>query len=459
MAEVIEKCPVCGALLDEEDLFCANCGTEAPHREAAGTAPKAATSTHNFLCDGCGASMSYDASAQTLRCPFCGSEKMTEQQDVKMLAPQGIVPLTVDHGQAMTIMRGWLGRGFWRPGDLASTAAVTKITPVYVPYWVFAAGTHTYWTADSSQTPPGARGEWVPLSGEHHGNYANLLIGASGVLTPNETRSLCPFDLAQAVPPEQVDTDNIIVEQFRVQRKYARPLAHQGLEELERAACQQYVPGSCRNLKVNVVLKGLSSYPVLLPVWVMAYRYREQVFRFLINGQTGRATGQAPVSWTKVAAAIAIVAVLALLLFLAIAAYAGAPLIRSENPAVPAPAVGQRANKNVDEIWFGNQFCKTIPWTRTRTAMGGAVRRSRPWTSAAWRRTTTVICGPAACPKWSDSARSTSGCWSPSTPRGSAAIRLATSCSTARRGWGRPPSPCASRASWALACSWPVGRV
>ena len=27
---------------------------------------------------------------------------------------------------------------------------------VYVPYWVFAAETHTFWTADTSQTPAGA---------------------------------------------------------------------------------------------------------------------------------------------------------------------------------------------------------------------------------------------------------------------------------------------------------------
>jgi hypothetical protein len=88
------------------------------------------------------------------------------------------------------------------------------------------------------------------------------------------------------------------------------------LERLERAACQPSVPGRCRNLKVNVRLEGLSSSTVLLPVWIMAYRYREQVYRFLVNGQTGRATGQAPVSWKKVAAAIAVVALLAFMLCL-----------------------------------------------------------------------------------------------------------------------------------------------
>jgi hypothetical protein len=40
---------------------------------------------------------------------------------------------------------------------------------------------------------------------------------------------------------------------------------------------------------------------VLLPVWISAYRYRNKVYRFLVNGQTGEVTGEAPISWWKVA--------------------------------------------------------------------------------------------------------------------------------------------------------------
>ncbi len=91
MASTLQKCTVCGALLDEEDLFCANCGTEAPQPEGAQEKSHTQIATHNFACEGCGASMSYDASAQTLRCPFCGSEKLHEEKDAKVLAPDRVV--------------------------------------------------------------------------------------------------------------------------------------------------------------------------------------------------------------------------------------------------------------------------------------------------------------------------------------------------------------------------------
>ena len=62
----LQKCTVCGGILDEEDLFCANCGTEAPRVDGGEQTGQTLLATHNFECQGCGASMSYDASAKTL---------------------------------------------------------------------------------------------------------------------------------------------------------------------------------------------------------------------------------------------------------------------------------------------------------------------------------------------------------------------------------------------------------
>jgi len=309
MADVLIKCTVCGGLLDEEDLFCANCGTEAP-LAATGGPTTTTTTARSFGCRGCGASMSYDAASGTLRCPFCGSQQVDEKPPAPIIQPDRIVPFAISKDQAVQSMRNWLGRGFWRPNDLSEQAAVVKMTPVFVPYWVFAAETFTYWSADTSSVPFGACASWAPMSGEHHGNYTGLLVSASGALTYEETAAIAPFDLSTGVPTAQVDLTQTIHEQFSVPRKSARPLAKQGLEALDQQACAQYVPGSCRNLKTNTRIAGLTSEPLLLPIWIMAYQYEGHVYRFLLNGQSGRATGQAPESWRKKIVVFGLVAAL-----------------------------------------------------------------------------------------------------------------------------------------------------
>ena len=46
---------------------------------------------------------------------------------------------------------------------------------------------------------------------------------------------------------------------------------------------------------------------VLMPAWISAYRYRDKVYRFVINAQTGEASGEAPISWWKVAGLVVLV--------------------------------------------------------------------------------------------------------------------------------------------------------
>src|SRR4051812_2202821 len=108
MNDTLQKCPTCGAILDQEDLFCANCGTEAPGR-ADGEKGTTFKSTNNFTCENCGASMSYDASAQNLRCPFCGSEQLRAEKDVKVLAPEAVCPFAVARENAQAALKSFMG--------------------------------------------------------------------------------------------------------------------------------------------------------------------------------------------------------------------------------------------------------------------------------------------------------------------------------------------------------------
>jgi predicted RNA-binding Zn-ribbon protein involved in translation (DUF1610 family) len=273
------------------------------------------TDHHSYDCESCGASMSYDASAQALRCPFCGSAQMKMQVERRTIQCDWVVPLSVNHQNAERIFREWLGRGFWRPGDAVQSSQIGKISSVFVPFWVFEADADTKWTADSSPAPAGCRGDWYPVSGQNRARHSDILVGASSILTASEVDAIAPFQLQQAVRPEEVDLVNSIVEIFRLPRKNARPLAQAVVEERERQICSTYVPGRVRRVKVNVRIQGMTGRPVLLPVWILAYHYKDTVHRVLINGQTGKIAGSAPFAYGKlVGVIVAVIAILSVLL-------------------------------------------------------------------------------------------------------------------------------------------------
>lgn len=310
--EVAERCGVCRCYLDSEDLFCANCGTENPVAVEQNQRLEHTASHYSFDCKSCGASMSYDASARALRCPFCGSTEMEKREGARSIRPDGVVTFSIGHEQAEKILREWLGRGFWRPADASRASTIGEMTAVYVPYWVFEAQTETMWTADSSPAPRGSRGDWYPVSGRNSATYPAVLIGGSSILTARETGDIAPFQIGDAQSHDQVDLENTIVEEFRVPRKMARPQARGAIEQLEANACLALVPNRARNLRVNVHLSSMRGYPLLLPVWILAYRYKNNVHRVLINGQSGKIAGSAPFSYGKLTVILLVVAAIVL---------------------------------------------------------------------------------------------------------------------------------------------------
>ncbi|MEQ1830884.1 MAG: hypothetical protein ABL921_33365 [Pirellula sp.] len=315
------RCAVCRTYLDEEDLFCSNCGTENPigvDAEGVGVDRKTSqlvqqASVMSFRCDQCGASMSYDASAKMLRCPFCGSNNMTARPNARTLKPSGVVPFRIPHTEVESRLRHWLSQGFWKPGDASQSSVLSTVTQVYVPFWVFSVNTETAWTADSSSVPFGARGTWRPMSGTRNGRYEGILVGASGTLTPMEVQEIAPFDLSQAISPEQIDLNNVIVEEFRVTRRDARSNVTAIVDRYEAQESQHAIPGSHRNVGVNVRIQNMQSIPLLLPIWIMVYQYRKQPFRVLVNGQTGEVYGTAPFSYAKLTGVIAVMFLIVLL--------------------------------------------------------------------------------------------------------------------------------------------------
>ena len=50
---------------------------------------------------------------------------------------------------------------------------------------------------------------------------------------------------------------------------------------------------------------------VLLPVWLAAYKFRGQTYRFVVNGRTGRVQGERPWSAVKILIAVVLGLILA----------------------------------------------------------------------------------------------------------------------------------------------------
>ncbi len=309
-------CPRCASPLEPGDLRCALCGQAAPDVRA----QRETLEVEILRCDGCGAAVSYDATAGAPRCAFCGSELRVERQQDPQEQTEWYLPFTVTADQAQAGLKQWLGsRGFFRPADLRAASRLAGLQPTWWVGWVFDAQALVSWTADSDVGS--RRSAWAPHSGQTRMAFERIAVSASRGLELDETLALTSsYDLGTA-RSEPEGPDHARVEQFDVQRSLARARILRVIDGLSAARVESgCVPGSrVRHVHTATLLHGLTTHRYAFPAWVLAYRYRDRLYRAVVSGQDARVvTGAAPWSWLRILlvaglGALALAAVLAAL--------------------------------------------------------------------------------------------------------------------------------------------------
>jgi hypothetical protein len=330
------KCEACGALKDvpvggaviEHDLLEALAARK-PHG-------RLGTGTRQTKCQECGAVVEFPEGLSATRCSFCDSPSVLAQEARDdLIRPESLIPFATDRAKAVAAFKSWLGSRWFRPSDLTDKASVSELRSVYVPYWTFSAHVDTSWRAErgtryqenESYVDPAdqavktrnvVRVRWEWTSGWRSDDYREHLVCASQGLPSGPARDIARYDTSDLVSYAPEYLVGHVAETYALELADGWRKGQQEIVDSQLGRCRQDVGGDeVRNLSAAHTFSGLTFKHVLLPVWIAAFRYNHKVFRFLVNGQSGKVAGEVPRSWVKIllfALAVAAVVVLIVLL-------------------------------------------------------------------------------------------------------------------------------------------------
>ncbi len=303
MSALQRACTRCESPLEIEDLRCAVCALPTPVLQP-GEAPDEVVA-QILRCHGCGAAVRYSAEVQAPRCDFCKSVLEVETPEDPIEQAESYVDFAVTEEQARAALKAWLGTmGFFRPSDLQTTAAVQGLKPLWWVGWMFDAQASVCWAADSNAGS--GRSAWAPHSGQFDMEVDNVVVPASVGLSAEECRTLVARYDMNRCSTEPRGHAGATIEQFSVQRSAARKIISQALERVATGRARPHIPGSSvRNVHVSVLPSRLSTRHLAFPAFVLAYRYRDTLYRAVVHGQDPNCViGDAPLSWAKIGAVV-----------------------------------------------------------------------------------------------------------------------------------------------------------
>ncbi len=281
--------------------------------------------TNQAHCDTCGANFKFSANLNAGECPFCGTDIVASPHEDKLITPKSLLPFLIDHIEAKNKFRDWLKSLWFAPNEVKKYARDdTRLMGIYLPYWTYDSDTITSYT--------GARGDtyyvnervsyiqngrtvskvkrvpkirWTNVRGQVSRLFDDVLIGASSSLPRQILDHLQPWDLENLVPYEKKYISGFQSEVYQVEVDEGFDYAKQVMDGIiRRDICYDIGGDQQRIHQVNTQHRKITYKHCLLPIWSAAFLYRDNSYRFVVNGRTGQVQGERPYSYWKISLAV-----------------------------------------------------------------------------------------------------------------------------------------------------------
>ncbi len=310
--EAIAANPWKGARLKELDFNAAS----------ADQLPEAETEeTRVVKCLSCGAQFEFDPAVHAAECPFCATPIVTDTGPSRQIKPRGVLPFSIDESSAHKSMSDWLGRLWFAPNGLKQYARKgRKMQGIYVPYWTFDAETKSRYKGERGTvyyesrtvtrngkrvTEQVAKVRWRSASGRVARFFDDVLVLASTSLPKRYTDALEPWDLPALEPYQPQYLAGFRAEAYTVELADGYSQARQHMARVIERDVRFDIGGDRQRIHdIDTDVSQVMFKHILLPVWLAAYKYRGQTYRFVINGRTGRVQGERPWSVIKITIAV-----------------------------------------------------------------------------------------------------------------------------------------------------------
>lgn len=269
-------------------------------------------------CSSCGGTVVFSGPLTSRGCPYCGSPLQRSDIEVakNRLSVDGVLPFLVDGARGRSRIAGWVTSLWFAPNRFRREGVSGEIHSVYLPYWTFDAMTYNAYRGQRGDTYTVTRGHgknrrtevrvrWSFRSGQFERFFDDVLVMASEGLPRDLLLSLEPWPLERCLPYTQEAIAGHLARTYDIELIEGFRDARVRVDAAIQQEVRRRIGGDRQRIhQLETQLEGVTFKHLLLPVWMLAYRYDDRPYRVFVNGVTGEVHGERPYSPWKIAMAV-----------------------------------------------------------------------------------------------------------------------------------------------------------
>lgn len=262
----------------------------------------------SYHCNNCGAEIIADEQTAATFCVYCGNTAILKSKLSNKFAPNRIIPFKTEKKQAIEAFKKLAKGKPLVPKDFVSEKNIEKIRGIYIPFWLYDIKVEGNLDCDAQKID-----EWV-VGDTHYTKtsiYKLYRAGSMefyGVPVDGSTRfandimnTIEPFRYEDLTEYNHAYLSGFYAEKYDVNSDTAfEDAKKRSLESAKEIMMNDSLGYTSKIVTQNTLSPSITKTEyILLPVWMVNVKYKNEMYLFAMNGQTGEFVGNIPLDKTK----------------------------------------------------------------------------------------------------------------------------------------------------------------
>ena len=302
------KCPKCNALLklNEEILECEYCRSKFNLYDI--DKSKKETNKDIYMCENCGIDL-ISTNTNISSCIYCKSKKIKKKKFKDEFIADCLIPFKVTKEEAIKSFKKIGKRSCLIPKQFNNDKNINNIKGVYIPVCIYNYDSTGVIEAECDKINTWKSGGYKYTKTDKYkvvrgGNisFENIPISRSKKIEKDLINSVGPFNYKELKKFDISYLSNFLLHNSDVSKDELAKEANLKIKNLFIEKMEKDINGysKIKQIDNSINLYNPTFLYVLLPVWVLNIKYKNKIYKFAINGQTGKISKDIPMNMRRV---------------------------------------------------------------------------------------------------------------------------------------------------------------
>lgn len=261
-----------------------------------------------YNCSNCGAAIIADEQTAATFCVYCGNTAILQNKLSNEFSPDKVIPFKKSKEEAINAFKAITKGRPLSPKDFNNEENISKIKGVYIPFWLFDLNVSgdlncsgqkvRTWTSGNTQY---TNIKIFNILRSGNMNFEKVPVDGSTRFDDDIMNSIEPFNYDELEIYNHAYLSGFYAEKYDIESEKAYETANnRSLESAKDVMYNDSVGYTSKVITSNTLAATQSKKEyALLPVWMVNVKYKDKMYLFAMNGQTGEFIGNIPLDKKK----------------------------------------------------------------------------------------------------------------------------------------------------------------